>query len=497
MLDQAWAIRKLKAQPQWLSILLDGTEAERNWGRPRIAGNWALAFMAFTVSGRADVEPWWAASDDEIWRECGFSARPSYATVWTRFAELEDMAKAFSETAGHLIRHARAQSGGLVGQDVHVDGSEAETNARLIHDCDASHRCRRARYPKRMHADETQAERHRLDSEPVLDEDELNYGDAEAVEIVEGRVRIKVGGCWYRTRDDTAGVRAYFRGGSLVKFWHGFFSMKAVDHYTGAPLAVNVVFASVQESAAYPSLIEAVTKAMDAKPRAVVGDRGYSVKSVFELNTRLGISSVFPFRRNHPNERRTDQDKFDRHGVPRCKHCGGPTNYVRFAAQPYPRIWFSCQLSLNPGCEKSQSIACSNHWRQLLPLWRTEEAYFALRQSHQNYERVHRVWRDRYRCGAATHEMRPKRAGLGCQQLRANAALLIEWIRVLDREGWTGSARRNRRQPQRDERGAEALLNLMVSRVNNGLAGPYGPVAVATGQGPRRPRRRRALPPPG
>jgi hypothetical protein len=63
--------------------LIQGTDLERDWGRPRHGGIWALAFLAFVVvSGRSDVEPWWASTDEAFWAECGFSLKPCYQTVW-------------------------------------------------------------------------------------------------------------------------------------------------------------------------------------------------------------------------------------------------------------------------------------------------------------------------------------------------------------------------------------------------------------------------------
>jgi hypothetical protein len=49
---------------------------------------------------------------------------------------------------------------------------------------------------------------------------------------------------------------------------------------------------------------------------------------------------------------------------------------------------------------------------------------------------VHHHWRVRYAVGADDHMHRPNRKGLPCQQLRANAALLIKWMMIFWREGW-------------------------------------------------------------
>lgn len=80
--------------------------------------------------------------------------------------------------------------------------------------------------------------------------------------------------------------------------------------------------------------------------------------------------------------------------------------------------------------EKRQTVRCANSWRMLLPLWRTDPDYLALRNSHDRYERVHHHWRVRWRSGADDHSLRPKRRGRDCQQLRASAALLIEWLMI-------------------------------------------------------------------
>lgn len=486
--DELWAVRRLRQHPQWCDRLLDGTNLARNWGRPRAEGRWAFAYLAFVISRHPDVEPWWANATDALWRECGFTRKPSYQATWERFAELEGVADAFTEVANLLIQHARRHTGGKVGRDIHVDGTEAETNARLQHDCRESESCaRRTRrrgnpvFPRRVNTDDARATRHKNSAEPTAEDDTpLDIGDATEIRHDEERhvTRVRIGGCWYRSLDETAGVRAYTTGGRTKRFWHGFYNHKAIDHYTGAPVAVLVTSSSVQEHASYPELLAKTVEAIGEAPRAVVGDRGISVKAVFERNTRAGIASVLPYRKYHGAPRRADTDtpRYDRHGVARCQHCGGPGRLLRFAAQPSPRLWFACELPVTPECEREQTIACSHDWRRLLPMWRTDETYFALRGSHASYERVHALWRSRYRVGGDNHTSRPKRIGIACQQLRANAALLIEWLRILDREGWLGSARRNREE-EFDRRSRGALQRFLRHRVEKGLHLPYGPAA--------------------
>lgn len=50
VVNELWAIQSLKRHPQWLDPLLDGTAGNSSFGRPRMAGNWALAYMGFVAS---------------------------------------------------------------------------------------------------------------------------------------------------------------------------------------------------------------------------------------------------------------------------------------------------------------------------------------------------------------------------------------------------------------------------------------------------------------
>jgi len=83
-------------------------------------------------------------------------------------------------------------------------------------------------------------------------------------------------------------------------------------------------------------------------------------------------------------------------------------------------------------------MLCKENWRLLLPLWRTSPAYQVLRASHDHYEHGHHRWRERYGVAGDTKADRPKRRGLGVQQLRASAALVIEWLTICHRQGWLG-----------------------------------------------------------
>lgn len=152
-----------------------------------------------------------------------------------------------------------------------------------------------------------------------------------------------------------------------------------------------------------------------------------------------------------------DCDQYDRHGVPRCKHCGHEGKFVSFTLTPKPRLIYSCAVQCTASKGKRMSIYCEEKWRFLVPLWRNEEAYLALRRAGKAYEGAHRYWRDRYKVGGTDFYTRPKRIGKDWQQLRASAALLAEWLKICFREGWFGSARRNTNQPY--TRNAKNALN--------------------------------------
>ena len=494
-LNSLWVVTTLKAHPQfWGPVRKALAQADSRFGRPRLPGDWALAYMAFVFSKIPDVQPWWGQAGHSIWRHAGFRERPSYAVTHRRFAELEQYAGAFEEVVQKLVRQAGRHTGGEVGRYLHVDGTEAETHARLKHCCPSDAPCRNRRSAIRVTAGESvnavRDERHERAREPEPDTIALNapdLGDAEAVVERNGAIRIKLKDCWYELLDPSAGVRAYTRGGTVRKFWVGFYNAKAVDHYTGAPVAVHITSASVQEHISYPDLYKKAVGATGRSPEAVVADRGYAISSVFEHNTRRGVASVMPWRR--PNQHilsraEMDTDRYDRHGIVRCKYCGGPTRFVRFSEKgpAGPRLWVRCTT---PGerddcTSREQTVRCAEDWRMLLPMWRTDETYLALRASHSRYERVHHSWRRRYRVGEDNHSQRPKRRGRDCQQLRANAALAIEWLIISWREGWLGSARRLRRfGEQIVERAVEAVAGLKSRRVLYGLEQPYGHKAVA------------------
>lgn len=515
-------LRRFEGQPHDLLAPLTAAiehvqrQAGTRFGRRRGQARFELAYLAFVFSRHPDVRPWWQSAGRSIWKAIGLKERPSYEIVQRRFAELEDPAviAAIEEIARTLIQLAVAHSEGRVGRYLHVDSTEAETHARLQHVCPETSPCwltargekRKRPRPRRLSASAAtkavRARRHLDAAEPEPERTHLELGDGDELRYADDRLRLRVGGCWYEILDPTAGVRAYIEKRRVRRFWVGFYNAKAIDHFTGSPVAVLLTSASVQEHASYPRLYQAATTNTGCQPVAVIADRGYSISSVFEHNTRLGVGSVMPWRATASRTDRADEDcdTHDRHGVVRCKHCGGPTRFASFSRtagsmrtngkKRGPRLYVYCVAPLTPECERRQSIGCETSWRMLLPLWRDTPLYLALRHSHDRYERVHHHWRVRWRSGADEHALRPKRRGIHNQQLRANAALLIEWLMICWREGWLPGQPILPLDPERviEEDGSDYAKGLAQRRAELGLDKPYGPKAQTMKIGTLTPR---------
>jgi hypothetical protein len=512
-------LRRYEGEPHYLLdpvyLAVEQTKPGSQFGRKRNGGRFELAYLAFVFSRHPDVRPWWQQAGHSIWTAAGFTERPSYSLCHRRFAELEhpDVIEAMELVARRLIQLAVKGSDGRVGRYLHFDSTEAETHARLQHACPEWAACRKAKTPgvwKRAalitataSTPMVRAERH-LEAaapEPAGAEEDTEIGEAEEIRRDPDKLRVKVGGCWYDVLDPTAGIRAYITNGRVKRFWVGFYNAKAIDHFTGAPVAVRITSASTNEFVTYPDLFRAAYENTDRLPIAVVADRGYSVSAVFEHNTRIGVASVMPWRGSGTVTDRAQEDRelHDRHGILRCKHCGAPTKLVSFAKSAGakrgkelrgPRLYAKCLLPITAGCAARQSVGCDRAWRMLLPLWRDSPVYLALRHSHDRYERVHHHWRVRWRSGADDHSLRPKRRGRDNQQLRANAALLIEWLMICWRENWMPDSRPfGKPHPDRiiQEDGTQHSDSLRELRASLSLDQPYGAQAQKLKLGPARP----------
>jgi hypothetical protein len=498
--DPIWLVKSIK-QTKWvyrqLKDAADGLAA--NWGRRREAGEWALAFIGFLAGGMVDMQPWYDRSSEEFWKTCGFDAKPPYIRVYTRFVELEKIMLAFREAAGRLIKHARAHDA-RVGAHVHVDSTEAESNTGLVHECCKDkmrgRRGKVAKRPQREPTSEVRARRHEESAKAAPDRDEPVLGDAEKIKIERTRKLVRINGHWYSMTDKTAGIRAYTGPRGATRWWIGYYDQKMVDHFTGGVLAVDDFNASTQEYYHYPELFQQLVDNVGALPETMTADRGFSISSVFEHNTRKGVASVFPWRASGPEPERRDFETLDRHGIPRCKHCGSDTNFIRFSANGgSPRLWYRCRLQRTPACANDQTKATSHNWRLLIPLWRTDSLYHTLQASHESTERAHDDWRQRYKVAGDNRSIRPKRRGVLWQRLRSAAAMLIEWFRICYREGWLGSAQTSKSYVKPPNGvGKKAALSLIKFRRDQRISTPYGPAAERLGIGPKEPPSERAGP---
>ncbi len=508
---------RLVKQQEWATTQLrKDCDLSVNHGRKREPGRWELAAVAFVASRQVDLQPWWDESTDELWRECGFTKKPPYHRVWERMRELgEQREEAFLDAAALVIQRCRAHDPHVFAH-AHVDSTEDETHAALVHDCQPGEPCKRAENdesgasaqgsalrPQRAPTSTAREQREEWnEQEPA--ESEQHAREAEPEEAVNvsrgGRIvkRIRVGDCWYVTRDSEAGTRAYTRNGKTTRFWHGYYSAKAVDAYTGGAIP-SVDPANRQEYDVFPELMDRVCTMAGATPQTVTGDKGYSVEKCFKYATRKGIAPVFPPRKSGNQTQRPDTLTHDRHGVKRCDHCGGEMKQTRFAIEKgktkdTPWLWFQCAAPATPGCKGEQRIRCETDWRSLVPLSRLDPLYHELSKSHYEYEGVHDYWRDRYRVAADNLTNRPKVVSLNWHRLRANVACLIDWLRIAAVNGWLGTAHSCRGRSLRQKRArkgvrtkmdaaAKAVAELIKNRSNDGLDLPYGPRAAALGLG--------------
>lgn len=182
-----------------------------------------------------------------------------------------------------------------------------------------------------------------------------------------------------------------------------------------------------------------------------------------------------------------DTDDYDRHGVVRCKHCGGPCDQLAdglglYFARRKPRLRVKRQLGLTPACKSTvQSIACEKEWRMLIPMSRTSPTYHALAKAGKNKEHGFRHWRDRYTVAGSDIDNRPKRAGLAWQQLRAQVVLLLELFQLSLRHGWIGSHRRRNKRTAEKLYPGNRLERMLGRRRRDELDLPPGKYAVAAG----------------
>jgi hypothetical protein len=450
--------------------------------------------LIFTLSEHVDIERFHNSyRSSTIWSEAGFKDVPSLTTTWQRLTELEPHHQAFIDAANAFIKIAVNAEPRIV-QDIWVDGTGFEVHSRLEHCCTDRAACLEAggtpaKFPPKAHPDEIVQERAEGAEEPPPNADDGDDSD-ETEDEVNGRFHyLTIKGHRFRTLDPSAGARTINKKqGTASKSWIGGYIQPAKSIFMNAPLAINVFSASDAEFDHFPDLLWKVIEATGDVPRAVVADRHYAVKDLFEMNTRLGIATITPWRRWKKDQQRSDLDNdlLDRHGIPRCQYCGGPGD--REVAGGFyldenenPRIRFFCQTMALPDCAKSQSISCAKNWALLGPISRRTELYHSLKSAGRSSEQIFRHWEARYRLGGFGVDNRSKRLGIEWVRLRASAALALEWFRICLRHGWIGNHPCRNDGPTKTLRKETAPDSLESSRHASGLNRPYGAAAHRAG----------------
>jgi len=504
--DPVWVVETLKRFPHIVDELVAATtprppdKDKRTPGRPRIDGAWCLLYLGFMLSKVQDMEPFYNASaSSPLWEQAGFARPiPCFRTMRDRFVELEQYADAFVQAANKLIQQARRHEP-RIGRHVHFDGTAYHSHASLEHACPNLHYCRaagprkREKLPKatdeyvknQRHADSAEPEP--ADPAKAPDNALRRLSDEEAAALglrATAYAYFTRAGHIYKCRDKTAGGRRYAATKRKDVFWLGGYFLPGVDDFMRAPLSVHFFPAHHQEYNELPEAYEKTCLALDDEPVSAVMDRGFHIKLRLEELHLGGTAPVVPFRAPHagwtPENLQTEM--IDEDGTPRCRYCGGPGTFEGaglglYWARGVPRLRYRCAIYDNPDecLGRTQSIAILEEPRLLNAIPRTSRLHHDLLDAHQNMEGVFAAWRERYRVAGNDLGSRiRRRAGVSAQNLRASAALLLEWFRINLRHGWMGSHRHlNTKTPIERIGGLGALDDVLRNRDAKELDLPY------------------------
>lgn len=521
---------------------------------PRGPADWMLRALLHVASGEISTQKGWRDAEEEIRKLCGFEegerSGRSQSTMYQRMTELEDAVDEVYDICATIAAAIRIKLPAF-GRYWLIDSTASAAHVELR----KRHPDRREKPGLSPHA-LSAADTKRRDEWEQLEAFDVSTGDSlmdeslaaalkdltpvetpEGVVYVDenGEVRVKVyavdaarieerrdeyghislrlhdhdgnEGDWYDVRCPDASYRAYRdKSGRVKRVWVGYYHQVVVEAATGVVLYTNCISAGTQEYNAYEDTMRGAKSVAGEWPRAIAADAGFDTYAIFESNTRRGIASVIALR-NHKNNRvDRDQVTHDRHGIPRCKHCGGPTKFHRFdhKSRGGPRLWFTCMHRSTKLCKRRrkdgtrdpergsiQSIACSNDWRRLVPLWKTDPVYHQLVNARGNSESSHQSRRATYKVAGNDLASRHKRIGLGAQALRAALATLCDLLLIAYRLGcydedlhqWSLDRKRNRLESTTFRSAASdyKLGRVMKERKTAGLGRAYGPVAFKVG----------------
>lgn len=288
-------------------------------------------------------------------------------------------------------------------------------------------------------------------------------------------------------RDGEAGVRTYAPRGGRGRTTIGMNHLVVTDHVTGGLLAFDVVPADQNEFTVAAGLMDQTRDMVGLHPQAMVADRGFHITSVFNALHDRQIAYVGPWRKaKHQRTRedvaRASEGLVDRHGVIRCRQCGGPTrangaNLGVTSSRDRTAIRVQCAIRPLDECADTQTVLPDAAPRLIGPLNRTDEVYWQLRHAHSNFERGHAERLARYTVGGRDTASRTKRLGIAPQHVRLRYAQLLDWLRICLRYGWVKPPRGQRKIRRhaitwRETSGGHRLQAVLKARIDAGLEHP-------------------------
>jgi hypothetical protein len=514
IIDPVELVREFKRHPQFCEELRRLTEVtiddglapdERaNLGRPRMQVRWDLLYLGFVAS--RDPAPYsfrkrWLSSP--IWEECGFEEVPHYNTIEEHFIELETMVPAFRAVKQLEVRQAKRHCE-WVGRFTFYDHTGWQSHATIQHaPPEVCEKCAKekaaaekagvkwkkpGRFTNRLDAETFEEERSK---EAEAEEFEKTGRPASAITSL-GTATVLLGdeerevqlfkdkdGHTHFSYDTESGLRKY----KNKRAWFGGLGGGFVDVLLGVGIAFDAFRADDAEFNHYPDQFEDLVESTGEFPIAVSIDAGNAVRDLYEYNTCRGVATVGPRRKYNGKTTGPDwrTEDFDEHGHPRCTNCNAEGLMDKPKLGWYrdhngdPRLRFRCGDAYEDACKGTQSIACSEEWLLLQPLTITHPIFQTLRSIHSSLERVWGLYRKRYAFAGKDATGRLKRLGVSPQRLRGEAALLIDWFRVLLRRGWIGSWKtQNENEPVVLNAPAEAMERIEKVRRARGLDVPYG-----------------------
>lgn len=510
--DPVEVVRLIKSFPELdkllqesLSPYQDEIGPEPRKHRPRIKGRFDLLYAAWVCSKDPAMESFWGTwRSSKVWEECGFEngERPDYQVMRLRFIEFEQLERrGFREAGQRLIRNARKHDP-LIGMFLMVDETRFDSVSLHEHCCPDPKDCKAlwtaqqkklgesgkgSRGPRQYLLRATD-ETYNTGKAIEVDGPELIEGELPATVVptlgIKGRYLYReIDGHLYRTLDQTGGLRKY--SVPRNESWHGGLMQAAVCTRYRTAIDYQAFAADQQPYDHLPELYDQLEQALGERPLAISGDGLYATKDSAEFLIRRGTQPVKPHTKRESPERVDMRcDVFDEHQVLRCPSCGSETEH-----EPYfvfqngdPRVRVRC---LTPGTERCygwQSVRCEERWGWVGVLTYKDRVMNQLREKHGQMEGFWDSQRKRYRlAGKDTTGKIKRRAVVPAQQLRAEASLFIEWLRLSLRHGWIGSWKtRNENAPvPTDDKGR--LAAVLRARAKRALQFPYGAQAVKLG----------------